>query len=289
MGEKRVGQIIEYHMRSNLMQRKLIGVMFLLSLAMLVTTCSTYGNQMQKILPATIAAISPSDSPAPNITETARITPTRNAFNATVSAQIDLTANAVLTSMPTPTPTFTPVPRDTLPAPFTPIAAMMPTLMRPRTASDNLVTLMLRQYTLASNSNPFYYYVNSGNTFGIELVKDTLNTDWNTSDASTNDNKTFSVFLSSPPPPANRPEATISVEEYANWLQARKMLIKDLRTGAIYRVAWIDLIPWRPIELEGWITNNIFVFSQFGNPWHGFLTAVDARKREFLLTIQLEY
>lgn len=190
--------------------------------------------------------------------------------------------------MRTRTPTLTPAPRDTLPAPFTPIAAILPTLTRPETTSDDLVILMLRLYT-HRNSNPFYFYVNSGNTLGIGVVKDTIDVGWNSSSGIANGDKTLSVFLTWPPQPTNSPVATVSIEEYIKWQQARKILIKDFSTGAVYWAKWVDLIPWRPIELEGWITNDIFVFSQFGNPWHGFLTAIDARKHKFLLTIQLEY
>ena len=276
-------------MRSNVLQMELITGILLLALAMLVAACSTQSNERREPFPAAVAAVLPSDSPTPTSTATAQIKLTRTAFIATVNAQIDLTANAILTRMPTRMSTLTPVPRDTLSAPFTPIAAVMPTLTHSGTTSDDLVTLILRQYTQAHNSNPFYFYVNPGNTFDIRVVKDAINPDWSTGNGIMNSDKTLSVFFMRPPEPTNNPEATVSIKEYAKRMQAHKMLIKDLNTGAVYWVKWVDLIPWRPIELESWITNDIFVFSQFGNPWHGLLTAIDARKHKFLLTIQLEY
>ena len=292
-----MGQTIEHHMRKNSVNMKWISVTLLFLLAMLVTTCSTEIHSIREPLstPSTVVL------PMPTHIEAAQVTLTRVAFRATLNAQIDLTANAFnaqidLTTtafaahMPTRTPTFTPVPRDTLPAPFTPIAALLPTLTRPETTSDDLITLMLRQYVQTSNSNPFYVSVISGNFFGIQVVKGAINADWNIDyNGITNNNKTLSVLFTWPQEPTNSPVATVSVEEFTKWQQAKRMLIKDLNTGAVYWVKWVDYIPWRPIELEGWITTDLFVFSQFGNPWHGFLTAIDARKHKFLLTIQLEY
>ncbi len=284
-----VRRTTEHHMRSNVLQMELISGILLLALAMLAAACSTQSNERREPLPTAVAAVLPSDSPTPTSTATAQIKLTRTAFIATVNAQIDLTANVILTHMPTQMPTLTPVPRDTLSAPFTPIAAVMPTLTHPGTTSDDLVTLMLRQYTQAHNSNSFYFSVDIGNIFGIQVVKDAISPNWSTGSGMMSSNKTLSVFFMRPPEPANSPEATVSIEEYAKWMQARKMLIKDRNSGAVYWVKWVDHIPWRPLELEGWVTNDIFVFSQFGNPWHGFLTAIDARKHKFLLTIQLEY
>ncbi len=262
--------------------------MLLLSLAIVVGICSTYGNQMRESLPTTLAAISPSHNPAPSATETAQIKLTRIAFDETVDAQIDLMANALLTRMPTQTPTLTPVPRDTLTAPFTPVAAMMATLDHPATTTDDVLTLMLRLYT-HHNSSPFYFYVNAPNAVDIEVAQDTIGLDWSMSDAITNDDKTLLAFLSWPPQPTNSPVATVSVEEFVAWQKAGRLLVKDLQTGSVYWFKSVYLMPARPVELEGWVTNDIFVISEFGSPWHGFLSAIDARKHKSLMTIQLEF
>ena len=137
------------------------------------------------------------------------------------------------------------------------------------------------------------------NFFDIEVVNDTITPTWRSSVGIINEAHTFRVFFAQPLEPTwpegfdpsdwpDEPNREV-MEAYVDWQQAEKMLIEDLTTGDIQWVKWVNNIPWRPIALEGWATDDIFVFSQFGNPWHGFLTAINIREKSFLCTLGLEY
>ncbi len=157
------------------------------------------------------------------------------------------------------------------------------------TITDTLIVDMLRVFLgTGRDSDRLYVGDMEVNFFGIEVVTDTVPVVWipwskksGEIENSTGSRHVFAYSL-----PYTRTQSS-SAEDYLRYLRSFKLLLADSNSKTVYWVKWNDGIPWRPTNLEGWIDDDVFVFSKFGNPWYGFLTAVDARQRKPLLTLQL--
>ncbi len=162
-------------------------------------------------------------------------------------------------------------------------------MFKSQSPSSTLESVMLLTYLKNRHDNfENLYFMVIGKVFDIEIVENPVDPKWVAEPGIDNQDGTFRLFFSDDPrtPPANATE-----KEWINWFVSPryKMLFEDLGMGRTYWVNWKNYIPWRPIKIEGWATNDIFVFSQFGNPWHGFLVAIDAKERKVLRSLQLEY
>lgn len=196
----------------------------------------------------------------------------------------------------TPEPSLTPPTTATLTSTASPTCQPLPSYMTPgatlivhpeKTITGTLESLVLQTYiNKFRQGHEVPAVIVKGNNFGIEIVDGSIDPNWATTLPITNTTKTFSAFLSydsRPPPPAN------DFDEWFKWFTSRKVLIRDLEKNKIHWVKWEDYLPLRPIDLEGWVTDDIFAFSQFGNPWHGFLIAIEAKTKMVLFTLQLEF
>lgn len=157
------------------------------------------------------------------------------------------------------------------------------------TITDTLAVNMLRVF-LGADGDTERLYVGDRwtNFFDIEIITDTLDVVWDPwlKQLGEIDNSTGSrhVFVYSLPFTRSQSSAE---EDYLLHLHSFKLLLANSDSKTVYWVKWKDSIPWRPTNLEGWIGDDVFVFSKFGNPWYGFLTAIDAKQRKPLLTLQL--
>ena len=131
----------------------------------------------------------------------------------------------------------------------------------------------------------FYFYV-SDNIFQIEVTPDQVNPSWNQSDYLLNADKTLGAFIAYAPEPTANPKATQTVEEYVNWLKATKIFIEDMTTGETH---WVKMLsqPHRPIEMLGWTDTDVLIFGQCGVPGLCMIAAVDAKKLQYLLTLEI--
>lgn len=275
---------------------KLTGIV--LVIVFLLISCSSSSEQDQQSV-STDFVLQPTDTPVSDLAEAVKAQQTQTAAPvATMYARVDGTVSALATRWaftPTPIPTLTPTPPWSMPL-ATEVLAYEPT-----TVTETWTLLMLQTYSQNHRMESLYVGLcdDEENFFDIEVVGDTITSTWRSSAGIINKARTFRVFFIWPSEPnwpegfdpsdfSDKPGEGV-MEAYVNWLWAHKMLIEDLNTGDVHWVKWIDNIPWRPIDLEGWATDDIFVFSQFGNPWHGFLTAVNAREKTFLCTLGLEY
>jgi hypothetical protein len=196
------------------------------------------------------------------------------------------TPSDTLVARPSSSPTLIPsitLTQAPILAGLTPIADAFTS--QPQTEADTLTIQVLRK---SLEYYPgFALYLDTGNMFGIKIVQDTLNPTWLKSKGATNEDKTLTLFVSYAPEPTPNPVATMTVNEYIDLLNARKLVIENLAADEIYRIKWEDYLPDRPIEPIGWIDNNIAVFGQCGNPSLCFVTAVNAKESRFLLTLEL--
>jgi hypothetical protein len=159
------------------------------------------------------------------------------------------------------------------------------------TITDTLAVNMLRVFLGAGRGSDRLYVGGMWTDFfGIEITTDTVNVVWDPWSKQLDEiaNSTGSLHVFEYFPLHTRTQSN-SVEDYIAYLESIKLLLADGDSKTVYWVKWKDLISWRSTELEGWIDDDVFVFSKFGNPWHGFLTAIDARQRKPLLTVQLHY
>ncbi len=186
-------------------------------------------------------------------------------------------------SVVTPVPTCEPLPANSYQSVNSLLAS------EGNTITHTLAADMLRVF-LGTGRDSERLYVGGlwTNFFGIEIITDTLNVDWTPwskqLDKIANSTGLYHVFVYSPTDTLTQSNST---KDYPAYLKSTKLLIADTDSKTVYLVKWEDGIPWRPTNLEGWVDDNVFVFSKFGNPWYGFLTAIDAKQRKPLLTLQL--
>jgi hypothetical protein len=257
----------------------LLAVMFLLACSALFDGRTIGPSDMEPIASSVVNTLTP------NLEGTTRQYDQTAAPIASMWARLDATIYAYATDqtlLPTPTPTPTP--------PWSAPLATEVLARAPGTVTETLIVQMLRTYSQEHSLKSLYVLEGCSNFFNIEVIEDNINLVWDSDTGITNEAGPFRVFFSWPPEPnwSEIPEE-FQVNEWTKWSMADKMLIENSVTGKVYWVKWVDYMPWRPIMLDGWATEGIFVFSQFGNPWHGFLTAINAQERKFLCTIGLEY
>ena len=187
-------------------------------------------------------------------------------------------------SVITPAPTGKPLPAKS----YQSVSSLLAS--KGDTITDTLAVDMLRVF-LGKGRDSEQLYVGGmwTNFFGIEIITDTLNIDWTPwskqKDEIANSAGLYHAFFS----PVDTLSQASSTKAYLAYLKSTKLLIADTDSKTVYWVKWEDGIPWRPTDLEGWIDDNVLVFSKFGNPWYGFLTAIDAKHRKPLLTLQLMF
>jgi hypothetical protein len=191
----------------------------------------------------------------------------RTRFAATPTSEPTWTSHPI----PPPTPTCEPMSESA-----TPVATL---LARPnKNITDTIAALALQTYmTKFQPGDVPAVFVEEDHEFDIEIVDGSIDPNWATTSPAMNGDNTLGVFFSYDPRPTPEDDS-----EWYIWAKSKKMLIEDYESRKIYWVKWEDIIPWRPIDIEGWATKDIFVFSQFGNPSYGFLVAIDARAKKVL-------
>jgi hypothetical protein len=266
----------------------LVSAAILLVVASLAAACSITAGSGN---PSALYTSQPTDTLVPDPTGTVGVQQTQTAAPvATMFARLDSTAQARATTWAL-TPTIEPTPTPTPPFWCTPALEVL--AREPESITETLTSQMLQVYALEHSIETLCVTVcgeGGENFFNIEVVSDTVNSTWSHSIGIIDSTESFRAFLSRPPEPdwEKIPEES-RIEERTKWNMSKRMLIEVLDTDDVYWVKWTDYIPWRPICLEGWTLEDVLVFSQFGNPWHGFLTAVDAGEGRFLCTMWLEY
>jgi hypothetical protein len=273
---------------SGRLETGLVSATTLLVVASLAAACSMMAEREN---PSALYTSQPTDTLTPDLTGTVGVQQTQTAAPvATMFARLDSTAQARATTLAL-TPTTEPTPTPTPPSWCT--TALEVLAREPESITETLTSQMLQVYA-AKHSVERLCVIACGeseeNHFDIEVVSDTIDPTWNHSTGITDSTESFHAFFSWPPEHdwEKIPEES-RIEEWTKWNMSTKMLIEVLDTNDVYWVKWTNYIPWRPINLEGWTLEDVLVFSQFGNPWHGFLTAIDAGEGRFLCTMGLEY
>lgn len=66
-----------------------------------------------------------------------------------------------------------------------------------------------------------------------------------------------------------------------------RLFVESLVDSKIFEVIFSRRMPWRALNRLVWINDSVLAFSQWSNPHYGFMYAIDANQREYLLTLVL--
>ena len=240
--------------------------------------------------PDTQAATAPAN-PGPRATQRAEQTLTAAAAYTGISAvNTRLARTPSRTPAPTATrdqstvtPKLTPWPT---PDWLTPVSLVL--TVSPEGDRDALVAQILRQFVRPSFVEKSFFSIEKGNTFGVIVQPGVVDQKWKEGETMVDPNGLYRVFMSYGPDPTSNPVATQTVEEYYQSLLARKMFLEEIASGETYLIDMKGTEATRPIELDGWLNDDVFIFSHCGNPSQCFVTAVDVKEKVFVLTLVVE-
>lgn len=155
---------------------------------------------------------------------------------------------------------------------------------------EELIVAMLARYAKDYPVERLSFnYLDEFPAYDIQVVDHEPDPTWDLDESYLNPSQTKLLYIVYHPVPTENPDATETVEEFFGWFNVKRVLVEDLSTHHTVWVKWDDPLPARPLELLGWLNDDVILMDQFGSPSNGFLFAVDVTARRTLAQLHLSY